>query len=204
MNQFLSIGLLAIFVVWLNYEISKNNKLSKKGSDAFWNKEAQANQIRKADISGLDYISIPVERLPMEDNPSQAINSYRDTILSLSKKKILNLSGFSNTELKLKYGTSNITQLTEYENNYNLLVTNLQKWGECLYVNGNHREALIVLEVAIACRTDVHKTFELLVKIYRDQNSYDKISLLEEKISSTNIRDKESLLSRLTDHSNSR
>lgn len=204
MNQFISIGLLIIFVLWLNYEIGKNNRLSKKGKDAFWNKESQANQTRKTDISGLDYISIPVERLPMDDNPDPTVKSYRDTILSLSKKKILNLSGFLNTELKLKYGASNITLLTEYESNYNILVTALHKWGEYLYMNGNNKEALLVLEVAIDSKTDVHKTFELLAKIYRDQNSYDKISLLEDRISSAKIRDKDLLLSKLQELRNSK
>ena len=186
-----------IFVLWLNYEIGKNNRLSNKGKDDFWKKESQANTTRKADISNLDYIAIPIERLPLEDSPDQTINSYRDTILSQSSKKILNLSGISNTELKLKYGAPNLTLLTEYDNNYAIMVAVLHKWGERLYINSYYKEAIAVLEVALDCRTDVYKTFELVAKIYSEKGLFDKINLLEDRISSSSIRNKETLLSKL-------
>jgi hypothetical protein len=186
-----------IFVLWLNYEIGKNNRLSNKGRDKFWKMESQANKTRKVDISNLDYISIPYEKLPMEDNPDQTINSYRDTILSHSDKKILNLSGFSNTDLKLKYGAPNINLLFEYDNNYTILVALLHKWGERLYMQGYQQEALAVMEAALDCDTEVHKTFELLAKIYIEQSSPDKLKLLKDRLSTAPVRDKEVLLSKL-------
>ncbi|TAH71550.1 MAG: hypothetical protein EWM47_04330 [Anaerolineaceae bacterium] len=197
MVNFISISLLIIFVLWLNYEIGKNNRLSNKSKDEFWKKESQANTTRKVDISGLDYISIPLDRLPMEDNPDKTINSYRNTILSHSDKKILNLSGFSNTELKLKYGAANINLLSEYDNNYTVLVSILHKWGERLYINDYLKEALAVLEVALDCKTDNHKTFELLAEIYKKQGSYYKIDLLMDRLSSAPVRDKKALLLKL-------
>ena len=39
-------------------------------------------------------------------------------IEALKEKKILNLSGFTNTDLKLEYGVGNLTELTDYDNNY--------------------------------------------------------------------------------------
>ena len=197
MNHFMSISILIIFVLWLNYEIRKNNKLSKKGMDKFWEKEARANTARKADISELNYITIPFNKLPLDDNPDQTINSYRDTILSHSEKKILNLSGFSNTELKLKYGISNISLLSEYDNNYTSLIAILHNWGERLYQQGSYQDAMSVFETALECSTDVPKTFELLAEIYARQGSSDKIILQSEKIASSTIRDKENLLLKL-------
>lgn len=202
MVHFVSLSLLMVFVLWLNYEIGKNNRLSKKGMEEFWKKESQANLTRKADISNLDYISIPYDKLPMEDNPDPTINSYRETILSYSKKKILNLSGFSNTELKLKYGASNIKLLSEYDNNFTMVVSILHKWGERLYSLGYHKEALDVLEVALVCGTDVHKTFELLAEIYTLQGLSSKINLLIDRISSANIRDKDNLLLKIQNQIN--
>jgi len=195
--QFVSISLLLIFVVWLNYEIGKTNRLSRKKKDEFLKKETLANQTRRGDISSLNYISIPFDRLPLDDNPDQTINSYRDIILSHSHKKILNLSGYSNTDLKLKYGVSNINALIEYDNNYTVLVSVLHKWAELLYKKGYHQDALNVLETALECGTDVHKSFELLAKIYKEQGLSDKLNLLIDKISSSSIRDKDSLMLKL-------
>lgn len=201
--EFISISILTIFVLWLNYEIRKNNRLSKKSTDDFRNKESQANLSRKTDISSLNYISIPFDKLPLEDNPDQTINSYRDTILSHSDKKILNLNDISNTELKIKYGVANIKPLSEYDNNFTVLVAILHKWGERLYQHGYHKEALAVLETALDCKTDVHKTFELLAEIYIEQGSHHKIHLLIDNLSSTHARDKEKLLLKLQNLQNS-
>ena len=58
---------LAIFIVFcivLTYYIRKGDSSQKKVMDDFWEKERQANAIRKKDISKLDYITIPLEKIP--------------------------------------------------------------------------------------------------------------------------------------------
>ncbi|HPU63185.1 MAG TPA: hypothetical protein PK304_03435 [Mobilitalea sp.] len=197
MGFFTTFGIVIIFVLWLNYEIRKNNRLSQKSSEEFWEKETKANMSRKTDISNLDYIRIPYEKLPLNDTPDDTINSYRDTILSQSDKKILNLSGFSNTELKLKYGAANLSKLSEYDNNFTILVATLHKWGERLYQHGFHNEAVAVLEVAVECKSDVRKTYELLAQIYKTQGAPDKIDNLIDALNSINITDKENLVLKL-------
>lgn len=203
MNLFMSISILIIFVVWLNYEIKKNTKLSNKSSEEFWRNESLANQKRPEDISRLDYLAIPFDKLPLHDVSDGTSNSYRDTILSLSDKKILNLSGLTNTELKLKYGISNFNILSEYDNNYTKLVSILQKWGERLYTQGYHKEAITVLEVAVNCNTDVRSTYLLLADIYAEQLNPGKIDLLIDKVNLSHLRNKEKLLLELENHKNS-
>ncbi|CRZ35343.1 hypothetical protein DFR55_10783 [Herbinix hemicellulosilytica] len=202
MGFFVTFGIVIIFVLWLNYEIRKNNRLAKKSSEEFWEKEANANMSRKTDISNLDYIRIPYEKLPLNDTPDDTINFYRDTILSQSDKKILNLSGFSNTELKLKYGAANLSKLSEYDNNFTVLVATLHKWGERLYQQGYHNEALAVLEAAVDCKSDVRKTYELLAQIYMAHGSPDKIDNLIDAINRINIAGKENLVLKLNNIKN--
>lgn len=197
MNTFLSISLLLIFVLWLNYEIKKTTRLSNKGKKEFWDKETLANQKRAEDISGLDFIKVPFDKLPKQDVSDASSNSYRDIIFSLSDKKILNLSDLTNTELKLKYGLSNLKVLSEYDSNYTKLVSILQKWGERLFDQGYLWEAISVLEVAVDCKSDVRKTYELLADIYSKQGTPDKIDTLLDKISPINVRGKEDLLLKL-------
>ena len=64
----------------------------------------------------------------------------KEILRSLSTQKIVNLTGYTNTDLKLSYGTANITCLTEYDQNYTLLVSTLQKWAEVLYRGGAKKE----------------------------------------------------------------
>ena len=172
------LGIVLTFTIWLHYEIHKTKKSGQKSSDAFWKRENKSNLTRRVDITNLDYIKIPFDQLPMADQCDETIDFLRDTIKSLSTKKILNLTGLSNTELKLKYGVSNITKLSEFDNNYILLIRTLQKWAQALYANGLLKEAVSVLEFALSCHTDIRKSYQLLAQIYVDLNTPEKIEQL--------------------------
>jgi hypothetical protein len=191
------ISIVIIFILWLNYEIRKNTRHTKEDTERFWKREQASNQVRRTDISDLSYIIISTEQLPLADNPDDTINAYRNTILSLKDKKAINLSGFTNTDLKLRYGTANINKLIEYDNNYITLVSILQKWADRLYLQGNIADSRSVLEYAVSCCSDVPKTYKLLADIYRQENQPDKINLLIHLIPKTRIPDKVSLTGEL-------
>ena len=104
----------------------------------------------------------------------------KEILRSLSTQKIVNLTGYTNTDLKLSYGTANITCLTEYDQNYTLLVSTLQKWAEALYRGGAKKEGRQVLEYAVSIGTDVSHTYFLLADLYDEEGESDlKCSLIE-------------------------
>lgn len=104
----------------------------------------------------------------------------KEILRSLSTQKIVNLTGYTNTDLKLSYGTANITCLTEYDQNYTLLVSTLQKWAEALYRGGAKKECRQVLEYAVSAGTDVSHTYFLLADLYDEEGESDlKCSLIE-------------------------
>jgi hypothetical protein len=187
-------ALVIIFVIWLQYEIRKASRKMKKETDNFWDREKQSNLSRRKDISALEYLTITTESLPMDDKEDQTANSYRDTILKLSDQKILNLTGYTNTELKTMYGVANMNRLAEYDNNFTVLVSILQKWAERLYAGGYAEDSRAVLEYAVSCKTDVSKTYKLLAVIYKEQNAPEKIDALIHGLASTAIRNKEELI----------
>lgn len=198
MELIVNFGVLIIFAVWLQYKMRKADRLSNKSSLQFWEKERQANLSRRADISDLEYITVPADSLPVSDTEDATINSYRDTILSLSGKKIVNLTGLTNTELKLKYGPANLSLLSEYDNNYIILVSILQKWGKRLLDKGYMAEAASVFEFAAKCKTDVKSTYKMLAGIYKEQHAPDKIDALIDIIPLTNITGKSALIQELS------
>lgn len=187
-----------IFVAWLQYELRKSTKRSKENDDLFWNREKEANNTRRKDISNLNYLTISLSTLPMADHEDDTINSYHDLMIELSEKKLLNLAGFTNTELKYQYGAANLKYLTEYDNNYTVLVSILQKWAERLYQKGFLCEAQSVLEYSVSCLTEVTKSYRLLAEIYHNQKQPEKIKNLIEVIPKTKIPEKAKLISELT------
>ena len=195
--------LVVVAILWIQYAINKSNHINRKNSAVFWDKENKANTTRKVDISNLNYITIATDKLPMEKNQDPAINECHNTIIELSSKKILNLTGVSNTELKLKYGVANLNSLSDFDNNYTILVRTLQKWAQLLYDRERLLEAAQVLEYAMSINTDIVKTYRLLSQIYIEQNTSYKIDNIIKHLSNTNIMNKKQVIQELQKLKNS-
>lgn len=181
-------------MVWLHYELIKSKKQDGKKDALFWKREKEGNLTPRKDISNLDYLTITLDHLPVKDYEDPTANQYRDTIMALSNEKILNLSGLSNTDLKLQYGVANLNPLTEYDNNYIKLISTLHKWGQHLHKIGDIQGAISVLEYAVFCKTDALITYKLLAQIYNKQNDTDKIDSLIKVISDSNMSRKDELI----------
>lgn len=170
---------LIILIVVFSRLMRKNNRLREKEEMSFWEMEKKANSTRRKSLDGLDYIHIPLSGLPVDALPEDEVAAdCVDILRSLSEQKIVNLTGFTNTELKLEYGAANISLLMQYDQNYTLLVSTLQKWADCLYAAGCFRAVQIVLEFAVSTHTDVSKTYYTLARIYDANGEPEKIKEL--------------------------
>lgn len=184
-----------VFCAWLAYEISKHKKKQNDALESFWDKERMANASRRKSLDQLNYIRVPWDKLPTTIlTDLEAVSTSIASIRALDQLKILNLTGISNTELKLQYGAANLSSLTEYDYNYTLLVRSLQKWGEALLQNNFSREAKSVFEFAIETNTDVSATYKQLAQIYLSLGEPHKIDLLMERAQSLNSMMKTSII----------
>lgn len=172
---FASLFLLLFVILITSTAIRRTNKKMKNSMEEFYALEAKANATRKKPLDSLPYITIPSWLLALKVSSPQAIEAL-ELLQALSSQKIVNFTGKSNTELKLTYGTANITVLTEYDQNYTQLVRCLQTLGEALWEEMRYEEARMVLEFAIATHSDVSKTYRLLAKIYQMEQTPEKIA----------------------------
>ncbi len=168
-----------VFCIWLGYEIHKHRNMEAKNYEDFWDREHAANSTRRKSLDGLNYITIPVETFPFGLLPeSEQIAEYEQTIRDLSQEPVVNLTGFSNTDLKLEYGAPNIDLLSLYDQRYTTLVCTLQSWAALLYKEGFPEAARLLLEFAVGTCTDVYASYELLIRIYEENSESDKIASL--------------------------
>lgn len=182
------------------YESKKSRHKTDEAKSRFWSREHEANNTRKKDISNLDYISIPIERLPMSPSTDDEVAEYQQTIQSLSTKLIVNLSGKTNTDLKLEYGVANLTILSEYDNNYTTLINTLARWGARLFQLGNTTDAITVLEYGIEVGSDISRNFYLLAEHYAGMNRSDEIERLLQKADSITSMMKPSIIKKLNEY----
>ncbi len=180
MNLFFLASFL-VFIIMVYTITRKQQKLAKDREAEFWSRERRADSVRRKSLDNLNYIKIPLEAFPthlLNDDPE--VLDCIGILETLSSEKIVNLTGRSNTDLKLEYGTANIEALTEYDQNYTVLVRTLQKWADLLLDSGYQKEAALLMEFAVSTGTDISRTYYSLAEYYASQNRYQEIDRIRE------------------------
>ena len=187
--------LVLIFIIWLRYELKKNSHKE----DSFWETEAKANQTRKKSLDSLYYITIPTDSLPFFYDFDKKLDKIQEKILELSSKKIVNLSGITNTQLKLEYGAANLDTLSEYDENFTALTRTLYEWATCLRDLDKLDAAIKVLEYGItSCHIDTYNHYMLLGKLYVANGQHNKLPELINSANSLNCLMRDSIIRDLT------
>ena len=177
-----------IILVIIQLYLKKSNKSQENTLKQFWEREQKANATRKKDISNLHYIkwddSLPTTESSSSlsdivNNNTDASAAY-DTIMSLKDKQMINLSEYSNTELKLQYGVANLEVLTEYEDNYTLLIKNLSILGHILKEHDDITDATSYLEYGVRIGSDIRSSYADLKNIYSNLNDESKLNKLKQ------------------------
>ena len=168
-----------VFIIWFTIQRIRRENKDYAIKQSFWEKERRANNTRRQPLDDLPYIKISYDSLFLHLLPdNERADEYREAFHSLSESQIVNFTGISNTDLKLKYGAPNIDLLTRYDQNFTFLARTLQQWASLLYENGYTKEAREILELAVSIKTDVSGSYRLLCKIYREENTPEKIKEL--------------------------
>ncbi len=178
MNLFL-FSSFTIFCIIFSIALHKTKRIEQNLDQDFWEREQKANFTRKKSLDNLNYITIPEEILQMKPDymTSEIENCLRD-LNDLSAFKIVNFTGYTNTDLKLEYGTANINILSDYDFHYTNLVTLLQKLAELLHDILEDALAVKTLEFAVSTGTDVSKSYYLLAQLYQEAGMSEKIEEL--------------------------
>ncbi len=181
----------------VSYKRMKANHQNQAAENAFWNRENAANLTRRQDISKLDYVDFSGVKLPFSLFEDDLLKQCETQVLALKEKKILNLTGISNTDLKLKYGPANLPELTQCDQNFTLLARTLNTWGQRLCELSYKQEAICVLAFAVSIKSDIRATWQLLAQLYAESNDTAKIQALKATAASLNSLTREPILAML-------
>lgn len=170
-----------IAVILISVNVKRQKKIGQQEERSFWERELRANSVRRKSLDNLNYISVPLETFPTHIlQQDKVVAECIDIVETLTSQKIVNFTGYTNTDLKLEYGTANINLLSEYDQNYTILVRTLQKWADVLIETGYMEEACVLMEYAVSIGTDVSRTYDELTKHYVSQGNFDGISHLKD------------------------
>ena len=180
--NFIIFASFTVFSAWLAFRLKKARNLDEKAKLDFWEEESLANSVRKKQLEDSDYVVFPFEKLPSEESFSpDPIPESLSLLYALSDKKMVNLNGISNTEVKKRYGAANITILSEYDANYECFVKNIYLLCQHLYDIGRKEEALMLSEETILTGSDSLSHYKLMIQMYRETDNNGGIDWLKER-----------------------
>ena len=177
-----------IILIVIQLYLKKSTRSGSGRSKKYWEREQKANSTRKQDISTLNYIkwddSLPAidNSLTLADilnNSPEALKAYNN-IQTLKTEPMLNLSEYSNTDLKLKYGVANLDTLTQYEDNYTSFIKSLSELGHILIEHKDISDATAFLEYAVKIGSDIRLTYTDLYALYSEAGNASKIRQLRQ------------------------
>lgn len=166
----------------LCYVVSRNVSRFKKthgqSHEEFLEQESRANSVRKADISALPYVEIPLDELPLDALSACGYSALAEELRALASVKILNLSMYTNTELKLMYGPANLTALSDCDDAYTSLIMLLNKIGASLLEADRPDDAEKFLSFAISIGSDITTSYTMLATLYVKKHDINRIDRL--------------------------
>lgn len=201
MNLIFLASFIALIIV-ISVTIKRQSMNKKKADAEFWARENRANFVRNKPLDNLNYIKIPLESFPthlLHEDP--AVLECIDIIQNLTSLKIVNLTGWSNTDLKLEYGTGNISILSEYDQNYTVLVRTLQKWADALLEAGFKEEASVLMEFAVSTGTDISRTYYQLADYWNTQGEWAQVDRLIQCAENLRSSNKDAIIKNLRSRS---
>ncbi len=188
-----------VFIIWIRVKTKQEDKRSSTWDENFWKRESEANFVRKKDISQLDYLTVPEGALPFSPTAEGREQKLQETVRELSGRKMIDLSGLSNTDIKMTYGTANFETLSAYDQNYTLFLRSLNQWGCYLAreAQGQQERARKILEYGILLGSDIRDTYQCLAEIYRDNDEIEKIQQLIDHVQDSDFFLKDAILRQL-------
>ncbi len=139
-----------LIVALLIYRIKRASKSNRISSENFWKRESAAGKALPSSLNDISFTNIPFDSLPQPcptDSP-ELRDVYRE-LKKLHNRPVADLSGYSNTDLKLKYGSENFDELADADACFTAFTRLSAKWGKLLLADKRPEDAEKVLSYAV-------------------------------------------------------
>ena len=135
--------------------------------------------------------------LPVFTTENESVLYYIDHIRKIIKSPMLDLSEYSNTDLKLAYGVGNFKVLCEYDENFNHFLLALTNLARACTEAGLYSEAEQTFLLAFHYGSQKMTDYTSLADIYLHLEEPEKISALIRNVEDGSLPHKEALIQAL-------
>jgi len=186
----------------INNAIRRSNARSKKIRDEFWERERISRRTPGKSTEDLKFIQFP-DDLPLHistDDPQ--IKEYQETLVNITKNPVINLSGISNTDIRLAYGAPNMEELSRADERFIVMCRTLNNLAYAYLDTGHRKEAETLLAFAVSGGSDIKETWTALGRIYMEKSDIQALDTLIKKAGNLgdDVTGKREILDSLTDY----
>lgn len=175
----------------------KAQELEDKATESFWERESRANSTRNKDISDLPLLHIQESELPDNGSDDETILYYIGLLRQNIKHPMIDLSEYSNTDLKLAYGVGNFKTLSDYDENYNTFLLNLTNLARAYNHAGKYDDAEKTYRLALQYGSQKLSDYTELAKNYLKLGKRHEIERLMDEIKHSGHPRKTSIINAL-------
>ncbi len=184
----------AIICGLIHYKKMKASSADKRMSDEYWELQDKANHTRNKPFTDLEYFTASPDEIPKAGESIEEIKYCLDKVDHAISQPMMNLSDYSNTDLKLAYGTGNFEKLSLYDDNFNSFLVYLSNLANAYYRNNMKSEAQKTFMYAIKSGSTRFDDWMTLAKIYKSDQDTSGLNSLKELLSTREFTSKNSLL----------
>ncbi len=170
------VSLTLVFGAYIYYCHQRNQKIENQANEEFWERENLANQTRNKDISGLPLLHVEESEIPSPSTEDESVLYYIGQIRNIIKEPMIDLSPYTNTDLKLAYGVGNFKTLSEYDENFNSFLMNLSNLARSCTRAGLHEAARDVYLLAMKYGSVKLSDYRELAETYIALDQPDRVS----------------------------
>lgn len=186
-----------IFILWMHYEKRKSEKKQSQASQEFWQREEEANHARNKDFSDLPMFIPAQNDIPFPETTDENAVYYQKRVRDSLELPMMNLSKYSNTDLKLAYGVGNFKTLSDYDANFNNFLINLSNLGNAYHTVGLYEEAAAIFRYCLDAGSEKARDYKALADTYAAMGRSGKISELITEVERSELPRKSTLVENL-------
>lgn len=176
----LSVVIIGVIILAIIYR--KNDRKQKQDMDNFWEREQLAKIVPPKDLDSIEYLKIPIEKFSFGTVGDDETKAIENKITEYSKKRLLNLTGKTNTELRELYGAPNLEIMQEIGDDFDGFSIALNEYAKKLKENECYKEAIPVLEYGLIIKTDISENYIMLADCYKAVGQDRRIETLKEQV----------------------
>ncbi|SDB34611.1 hypothetical protein SAMN02910298_01687 [Pseudobutyrivibrio sp. YE44] len=187
-----------LFLILIAVRLKSLNNKQEEQEAEFWAKEQQARITPAKDISNLRYITIPIEKFPLNFSSDEKVIEIENELKELSTHKLLNLTGMSNTDIRITYGTPNFETMSKIGEDFDRVTVLLNQYAHALMEAERLDDVITVLEFAVGVGTDISESYTMLAKCYQMKSMDSKLEMLRSQVEQSTLILKDSILNKIS------